>query len=66
MKERPEGPGIVPRAGLCESCIHSVKIRSDRGSVYYRCQRALSDSSYEKYPRLPVLACRGYEEAAEA
>jgi hypothetical protein len=66
MKEPPHRPVIVPPAGLCESCIHSVKIRSDRGSIFYRCERALSDSSYEKYPRLPVLACRGYEETAEA
>ncbi len=67
MKEPPRKPAApTPRAGLCENCIHSVKVRSDRGSLFYRCQRSLSDPSYAKYPPLPVLFCPGYEEAAEA
>jgi len=25
------------------------------------CERSLSDPSFPRYPRLPVLECRGYE-----
>ncbi|MGA2697388.1 MAG: hypothetical protein ABSE92_15100 [Terriglobales bacterium] len=46
--------------GLCADCIHSSKITSDRGSVFYLCQLALTDSRFAKYPRLPVLSCPGY------
>jgi len=37
------------------------QIRSARGSIFYYCQRAETDESFPKYPRLPVLLCRGYE-----
>jgi hypothetical protein len=36
-------------------------ITSDRGSTFYFCQRSASDASFPKYPRLPVIQCRGYE-----
>jgi len=36
-------------------------IQSDRGSVFYFCERSTTDPSYPKYPRLPVLQCAGYE-----
>jgi hypothetical protein len=26
------------------------------------CERSLTDPSFPRYPRLPVLTCRGYEE----
>jgi hypothetical protein len=48
-------------AGLCAACIHARIVRSDRDSVFYRCQRALSDPNFPKYPRLPVLTCRGFD-----
>lgn len=47
--------------GLCEDCVHARRIESDRGSVFFLCQLALTDSRFPKYPRLPVLTCRGYE-----
>jgi hypothetical protein len=50
-----------PDAGLCARCRHARIIRSDRESVFYLCERALSEPGYAKYPRLPVLECRGYE-----
>lgn len=37
------------------------KIVSDRGSVFFLCQLSKADPSFPKYPRLPVLQCRGYE-----
>jgi hypothetical protein len=36
-------------------------IESERGSVFYLCQRSRTDPAYPKYPRLPVLRCAGYE-----
>ena len=49
------------RVGLCVSCQHLRLVRTDRGSVFYQCQRATTDPGYPKYPRLPVLHCRGHE-----
>jgi len=36
-------------------------MESDRGSVFYLCQRSATNPAFPKYPRLPVLHCRGYE-----
>lgn len=47
--------------GLCADCSHVRLIRSDRGTIFYLCQRSSSDKSFPKYPRLPVIQCRGYE-----
>jgi len=48
-------------AGLCASCEHSRRMESDRGSVFIRCELALTDPRFAKYPRLPVLECDGYK-----
>jgi hypothetical protein len=48
-------------AGLCDTCRHQKLIRSDRGTVFSRCERALTDPEFPKYPTLPVLTCTGYE-----
>jgi hypothetical protein len=50
------------RPGLCQDCIHARRIESDRGSVFFLCQLALTDPRFQKYPRLPVLSCPGYEQ----
>lgn len=50
------------RIGLCFDCLHAQKIESARGSLFYRCQRSDTDPSFPKYPRLPVIQCRGYEQ----
>lgn len=47
-------------AGLCAGCAHKQEIRSPKGAVYLLCRLGLTDDNYPKYPRLPVLACRGY------
>ena len=49
------------RVGLCLSCQQSRLVRSDRGSVFYQCQRSAIDPRFPKYPSLPVLHCPGYE-----
>src|SRR5574340_892962 len=47
--------------GLCATCAHARQIISDRGATFYQCGLSATDASFPKYPRLPVLACRGYE-----
>lgn len=50
------------RLGLCMDCKHMRRVVSERGSTFYMCQRGLREPGFLKYPRLPVLECRGYEE----
>jgi hypothetical protein len=56
--KKESGPG----AGLCDSCRWMREVKSDRGSVFYLCGRSATDTNFPKYPRLPVLQCRGYEQ----
>ena len=48
------------RPGLCEHCVHVHVIENRRGSRFYRCMLAETDSRFVKYPQLPVLSCEGY------
>jgi|SRR5215469_15672551 len=69
-KREPNGQGMEASAqkpeadcvGLCAHCTHVRRITSDRGSRFYLCRRSATDPSFPKYPRLPVVQCRGYEE----
>jgi hypothetical protein len=55
-------PDPLPsRVGLCADCQFMRRIESDRGSIFYFCQRSATDPSFPKYPRLPVLRCAGHE-----
>ena len=56
-----EGPRIE-RIGLCARCQHVKLIHSDRGSIFYQCSRSAADPTYPRYPVLPMLECRGFEE----
>lgn len=47
-------------AGLCDACRWRRDVETAR-STFVLCTRGLTDPSFPKYPRLPVLACRGYE-----
>lgn len=63
MREKLRNPSkpLPPLpAGLCAECRHR---RLHRGgvSVFVRCGLARIDPDYPRYPRLPVLDCRGYE-----
>ncbi|HYD50494.1 MAG TPA: hypothetical protein VEB21_19215 [Terriglobales bacterium] len=51
--------------GLCAACEHSQRITSARGSQFFLCRRALTDAELPRYPRLPVLQCRGFEPLSE-
>lgn len=52
-------------AGLCERCKHVQVVDSAKGSRFFLCMYAKIDPRYAKYPRLPVMACRAYEEKRE-
>jgi hypothetical protein len=50
--------------GLCARCRHGRTIESARGSTFTLCQKAKTDPAFPKYPRLPVVRCRGFEATA--
>ena len=49
------------RAGLCADCEHARLVDSLHHTTFYLCQRSATDPSFPKYPRLPVIECRGYD-----
>lgn len=49
-----------PSPGLCASCVHAQVVASSKGSRFYLCRLAHSDSRFPRYPPLPVLACVGH------
>lgn len=51
----------IDTVGLCAKCRHVRRVGSRRGSVFFLCERADSDSRYHRYPKLPVLRCPGFE-----
>jgi hypothetical protein len=51
----------APPAGLCDSCVHQQLVPNRRGSIFSLCRRSREDPTFPRYPRLPVLACRGHE-----
>ena len=71
MKGRePDDPTVAATAGLspglCGFCGHARAITSGRGSVFSLCQLSSTDPSFPRYPRLPVVSCRGYEPVERA
>ncbi len=56
-------PARVPpsQVGLCWDCQWVRIVRNQAGSEFFLCERAKEDPAFEKYPRLPVLECRGHE-----
>ena len=47
--------------GLCETCTYQQIVRNTRGSVFSLCRRSRDDPEFPRYPRVPVLECRGHE-----
>jgi hypothetical protein len=41
--------------------MHQQLVPNTRGSVFSLCLRSREDPSYPRYPRLPVIRCRGHE-----
>ncbi len=56
----------MPPVGLCESCVHRQIVRNTRGSTFSLCLRSRTQAEYPRYPRLPVLECKGYEPRASS
>ncbi|MFN8586607.1 MAG: hypothetical protein U0704_02310 [Candidatus Eisenbacteria bacterium] len=48
--------------GLCATCAH-VRLVTTPRSEFVLCERSKLDPAYPRYPRLPVLACPGWEPA---
>jgi hypothetical protein len=48
--------------GCCFTCRHARRVPSSRGAEFWHCHLSALDPSFPKYPRLPVLECRGYEQ----
>jgi hypothetical protein len=61
----PENP-MFEIAGLCSQCQHARLIESSKGSVFLLCELSKTDPQFSKYPRLPILACDGYERRPSA
>jgi hypothetical protein len=58
MKSESPAPDAV---GLCRTCQWGERITSSRGADFWLCGRSFEEPEFPKYPRLPVLVCRGYE-----
>ena len=53
-------------AGLCETCRHQRVVKNTRGSRFSLCQRSKTEPErFPRYPRVPVVACPGYERRDE-
>jgi hypothetical protein len=52
---------LAPNPGLCGECRNVRVVESRRGSRFFLCQLSDVDPRFPKYPRLPVLRCRGYQ-----
>ena len=60
MSAEQTGTHRCDAVGLCATCAHTRRIKSERGSEFRLCQLSATDPRFPKYPRLPVLACSGY------
>lgn len=55
-------PDLEARVGLCFRCRHARVVPAPR-ATYWLCRLAAVDPRFDKYPRLPVLACIGFQPA---
>jgi hypothetical protein len=51
--------------GLCKTCSFARITGNRRGSIFYFCDYSNLDPTFEKYPRLPVLTCSGYQKTSD-
>jgi len=59
--------GAMPAegGGLCPACAHARVVTSAKGAAFVLCGLSRTDERFAKYPRLPVLACAGFEKPEE-
>jgi hypothetical protein len=53
-------PSPADPVGLCRTCRYARIVTTPR-SLFWLCERSAIDPAYAKYPRLPILVCRGHE-----
>jgi hypothetical protein len=53
------------RVGLCFVCRHARRVPTPP-ITYWLCRLSSTDPRFDKYPRLPVRACPGFEPAPSA
>lgn len=58
MSDAVEAP-VEP--GLCGTCSQAHIVRADRGAIYLKCLLSEKNAAFQRYPRLPVLSCSGFE-----
>jgi hypothetical protein len=46
--------------GLCIDCLNARLIESAKGSHFLLCKLSETNSTFPKYPQLPVLRCSGF------
>jgi hypothetical protein len=51
--------GDDQRVGLCAACRHCQIVQAR--SRFYLCRRSFEDRRFDRYPRLPVVTCPGFE-----
>jgi hypothetical protein len=54
------GENDPARVGLCFRCRHARTVAT-RTSIFWRCELSKVDPRFDKYPRLPVIECIGYQ-----
>jgi hypothetical protein len=50
----------LPDPGLCATCRHAAIVRGAR-YAFWMCRLSATDPTFDRYPRLPILQCRGYQ-----
>jgi hypothetical protein len=65
MTEPRPDTGPHESGGLCPACVHARVVTSAKGAAFVLCGLSRTDERFAKYPRLPVLACVGFERPGE-
>jgi hypothetical protein len=52
------------RVGLCFTCRNARRVETPR-SRFWMCLLAATDPRFDKYPRLPMRECAGYQRKEE-
>lgn len=50
----------IEQVGLCFTCVHSRRVPTPR-ATFWLCGLSASDPRFERYPRLPVSSCDGWQ-----
>ena len=52
---------VLVQKGICLDCKLAKIVVSAKASRFIQCQKHFEDKRFAKYPRLPVMACSGFE-----